>query len=132
MTGIKLIGTGMYIPETVATNEDFTKIVDTSDEWITKRTGIKERHPSNGEPTWYMGVQAAKQAMEDAGVTPDEIDMVISTSVTGGITIRLLLRISCRENWEFTRRLALILTVRVQGLFMALTWHSDILPWMTM
>lgn len=83
MTGIKLIGTGMYIPETVATNEDFTKIVDTSDEWITKRTGIKERHPSNGEPTWYMGVQAAKQAMEDAGVTPDGIDMVISTSVTG-------------------------------------------------
>ena len=39
--GIKILGTGMYLPEKVVTNEDFTKIVDTSDEWITKRTGIK-------------------------------------------------------------------------------------------
>lgn len=81
-TGIKLIGTGRYIPETVATNEDFTKIVETSDEWIVTRSGIRERHLSNGEPTWHMGLKAAERAVEDAGIDPQQIDMVISTSVS--------------------------------------------------
>lgn len=83
MIGIKMIGTGLYQPPNVATNEDFTKIVDTSDEWITKRTGIKRRFVSNGEPTWYMGVKAAERAIADAKISVDQIDMVISTSVTG-------------------------------------------------
>lgn len=82
MTGIKIIGTGRYVPDLVASNEDFTKIVETSDEWITKRTGIKNRHVSNGEPTWYMGLKAAERAIENAGIDPQEIDMLISTSVT--------------------------------------------------
>lgn len=83
MTGIKLLGTGSYFPETVVNNEDFTKIVDTSDEWITKRTGIKERRLSKGEPTWYMGVEAGKKAIESAGIAPDDIDLVICTTITG-------------------------------------------------
>lgn len=82
MTGIKIVGTGRYVPDLVASNEDFTKIVETSDEWITKRTGIKNRHVSNGEPTWYMGLKAAERAIENAGIDPQEIDMLISTSVT--------------------------------------------------
>ena len=83
MAGIKIIGTGKYVPETVSTNEDFTKIVDTSDEWITQRTGIKTRHMSDGEPSWYMGMKAGAQAIESAGLSPDDINMVICTSVTG-------------------------------------------------
>ena len=51
VTGVKIKGIGKYVPEMVATNEDFTKIVETSDEWITQRTGIKQRHITNGEPT---------------------------------------------------------------------------------
>ncbi len=83
MKGIKIIGTGMYVPETVAANEDYMKIVDTSDEWITQRTGIKTRHLSDGEPSWYMGAEAGRMAMENAGVSPDDIDLVLCTSVTG-------------------------------------------------
>ena len=82
MTGIKIIGTGCYLPERIVTNEDFEKIVDTSDEWIRKRTGIGKRHLSDGEYTWQMGLKAAKMAIKDAGVSPEAIDMIIATTVS--------------------------------------------------
>ena len=77
MAGIKLIGTGRYLPQRTVSNEDFTRFLDTSDEWITTRTGIRQRQISNGEPTWYMGLKAAERAIEDAGIDPQEIDMLI-------------------------------------------------------
>lgn len=82
MLGIKIIGTGGYQPQKKVVNEDFTKIVDTSDEWIRTRTGMSERYVSNGEPTWYMGSMAAKQAIETAGISPDDIGVIIDTSVS--------------------------------------------------
>ncbi|MCC8191510.1 MAG: ketoacyl-ACP synthase III [Ruminococcus sp.] len=82
MTGVKILGVGKCAPETVATNEDFSKIVETNDEWITTRTGIKKRHVSNGEPTWYLGAEAAKNAVVDAGVSPDDIGLIIVTTIT--------------------------------------------------
>lgn len=83
MTGVKILGAGKYAPENVATNEDFARIVDTNDEWITTRTGIKKRHIVNGEPTWYLGAMAAKAAVENAGIKPDEIGLIIVTTITG-------------------------------------------------
>ncbi len=80
--GIRIRGIGRYVPEMIATNEDFTKIVETSDEWITQRTGIKTRHITNGEPTYYLGAMAAKEAVADAGIDPSEIDLIITTTVT--------------------------------------------------
>lgn len=82
VTGIAVKGIGRYVPELVATNEDFAKIIDTSDEWITQRTGIKTRHVTNGEPTYWIGAQAAKRAMEDAGVRAEDIDLIICCTVT--------------------------------------------------
>ena len=82
MKGIKILGTGHYLPELIATNEDFSKIVDTSDEWITSRTGIKERRIASGEPVWYMGVNAARDALHDAKLDVSEIDLILHTSVT--------------------------------------------------
>ncbi|MCD7727401.1 MAG: ketoacyl-ACP synthase III [Ruminococcus sp.] len=82
MTGVKILGVGKCAPETVATNEDFSKIVETNDEWITTRTGIKKRHISNGEPTWYLGAEAAKNAVADADVSPDDIGLIIVTTIT--------------------------------------------------
>ena len=79
--GIRLIGAGMYLPELVVDNEDFTKIVETSDEWITKRTGIKRRHISQGEYTWSMGLKAAQNAVKNAKITPLDVDMIIVTTV---------------------------------------------------
>ena len=66
--GIHVLGTGSYTPAFQVTNEDMAKIVETNDEWIRTRTGIGTRHISDGEPTWYMGAQAAKRAIEAAGI----------------------------------------------------------------
>ena len=63
----KIIGTGSYLPEKILTNHDLEKMVDTSDEWIRERTGIKERHiAAEGETTSDLGVVAARRAMEMA------------------------------------------------------------------
>ncbi|MGN0622927.1 MAG: beta-ketoacyl-ACP synthase III [Oscillospiraceae bacterium] len=81
-TGVKVKGVGKYLPEMIASNEDFAKIVDTSDEWITQRTGIKTRHITNGEPNYYLGAQAAKAAIEDAGISAEDIDLIIVATCT--------------------------------------------------
>ncbi len=80
--GIKILGAGKYLPPLIATNDDFAKIVDTNDEWISKRTGIKERHMANGELNFQMGAKAAKEAIEKSCVPLDEIDMIIGTTVS--------------------------------------------------
>lgn len=80
--GIAIIGTGKYLPKRIVTNEDMAKLVDTSDEWITTRTGIKTRHVVENETTWQMGAYAAKDAMAAAGLSPSDIDVVLGTSVT--------------------------------------------------
>ena len=78
----KILGTGSYLPELVVENERFSEIVETSDDWITTRTGIKKRHLSTGEATWEMGVKAARKALEMAEVPADQIDMIVVTTVT--------------------------------------------------
>ena len=82
MQGIRIIGTGMCIPEMVVSNEDYTKFVDTSDEWITTRTGIKTRHISDGSPAFLMSVESSKRALADAGIEAKDIDLILHTSVT--------------------------------------------------
>lgn len=79
---IKVTGIGMYVPELIVTNDDLAKIVDTSDEWISKRTGIKNRRISNGELAYQMGAKAAKMALEDANLSIDEIDMILTTTMS--------------------------------------------------
>lgn len=83
MNGIKILGTGSYLPPNIVKNDDFKKIIDTSDEWISSRTGISERHMSNGEPTFFMGTEAAKKAIDAAGIDPTEIGLIIFSTVTG-------------------------------------------------
>ena len=82
MLGIKILGTGGYQPLKKVVNEDFTSIVETSDEWIRTRTGMSERFVSDGEPTWYMGTMAAKEAIAEAGISPEDIGVIIDTSVS--------------------------------------------------
>lgn len=80
----KIAGIGMYIPKNVFTNEDMKKYMDTSDEWIQERTGIKERHYAHRteETTTTMGVAAAKIAIERAGTTAQEIDFIIFATLS--------------------------------------------------
>jgi len=74
----KIIGTGSYFPEHIRTNADLEKMVDTSDEWITDRTGIKQRHISNEKETVaYMAAQASKKALEVTGLEAKDLDMII-------------------------------------------------------
>ncbi|MCD6517699.1 MAG: ketoacyl-ACP synthase III [Candidatus Aminicenantes bacterium] len=80
---IKITGTGMYVPEKVLTNKDLEKMVDTSDEWITTRSGIKERHiTAPDETTADMAVIAGKRAVEDAGLTVKDIDLILVATST--------------------------------------------------
>lgn len=74
---------GAYIPQKIMTNADFEKMIDTSDEWITKRTGIKERRiAAKGEATSDLGVKAAKIAIDRAKIAKEDIDLVICATVT--------------------------------------------------
>jgi 3-oxoacyl-[acyl-carrier-protein] synthase III len=82
MSGVFIAGSGMYVPSNIVTNDDMSKIVETSDEWISQRTGIRERRFSQGESNYFMGSVAARQAMDAAEVTGKEIDMIIATTCT--------------------------------------------------
>ena len=73
----KICGTGSYVPPHVMDNNDLAKIVDTNDEWIRERTGIARRHIIQEETTSYMAGQAAAKAVEQSGIDPEEIEMII-------------------------------------------------------
>lgn len=81
MKGLKILSTGRYLPPKTVTNDDMSKIVDTSDEWISTRTGIKERHFCEEDTGLSMAVKAGRQALERAGVSPDDIGAVIVTTI---------------------------------------------------
>lgn len=79
----KIVGLGTYLPEKILTNSDFERMVETSDEWIVSRTGMKERHVvSEGESLATLCVQAGRRALENAGVAPEEVDLVILATAT--------------------------------------------------
>ena len=79
----KVIGCGAYLPENVVTNEDLAKKVDTSDEWIVSRTGIRQRHiAQDGEMTSDLAYQAAKRAVENAGIEQQDIDLIVVGTTT--------------------------------------------------
>ncbi len=80
--GVNILGIGKYLPEQKLTNNDFSRFVETTDEWIRTRTGISERRMAGWEPTWYMGKQAALQAIEKSGIAPEEIGLVIFCTAT--------------------------------------------------
>lgn len=80
----RISGLGYYVPENVVTNDDLSKIMDTNDEWIQERTGIKRRHHVNSpeETTTSMGVKAAEIAIERAGISKDDIDFLIFATLS--------------------------------------------------
>ena len=79
----KILGTGSYAPEHVVTNDDLSAFVDTNDEWITQRIGVRSRHISETETNVDMAVKAAERALENAGISADELDLIIATTITG-------------------------------------------------
>ena len=88
MTG-RIIGLGSYIPKKVVTNDDFAKFLDTSDEWITERTVIKERNIADHitEKPSTMAIEPAKKAIADAGIDPKDIDLIVTACTTPDLVI---------------------------------------------
>ena len=82
MIRASIIGTGSYVPPRILKNQDLERMVDTSDEWIISRTGIKERRIVDGETTNDIAEKAAKNALKAAGISPKEIDLIIVGTVT--------------------------------------------------
>src|SRR5436189_5093571 len=80
----RIAGIGSYVPKQVFTNKDLIKYMDTSDEWIQERTGIKERRFADrtGETTTTMAVEASKIAIERAGITPQDIDFIVFATLS--------------------------------------------------
>lgn len=84
MKKTKIAGVGMYVPPNVVTNENLTRYMETSDEWITERTGIKERRYAHrtDETTTTMAVEASRQAIDRAGIKPEDVDFIIFATLS--------------------------------------------------
>lgn len=84
----RIAGTGAYVPEKILTNHDLEKLVDTSDEWIRERTGIRERRvAADGEAASDMAVAAARRALEAAGLTPADLDMIVVGTISADMPL---------------------------------------------
>ncbi|MBQ3819240.1 3-oxoacyl-ACP synthase, partial [bacterium] len=119
---LKISGIGYSLPKTVVTNNDLTKLYDTSDEWIYTRTGIKERRLVSGnESAIDLGLEAAKNALDKANIKPEELDLIISAS---SAPPKLYPAIACQlhEKLGITRPIpAFDLTAACSGLIYALS-----------
>ncbi len=80
---VRIMGTGSALPQATVTNDDLSKIMDTSDEWIRTRTGIETRHLAQEETTVSLSVEAARRALCDSGIGAEELDFIIVGTVTG-------------------------------------------------
>ena len=78
----QILGTGSFVPERVVTNEELSQMVDTSDEWIVKRIGVRKRRVCTSETVTDLGVEAARRALADAGVQPEELDLIIAATIS--------------------------------------------------
>ena len=96
----KIIGTGMYVPSRAVTNDDLAQIVETNDEWITKRVGIKERRISETEFTSEMGAKAAQAALDNAGYTAADVDPILAIMTVTAVETKRLTQRSRKDKQE--------------------------------
>lgn len=82
MMSFNMIGTGMYVPEKIVTNDDLSKIVDTNDEWISQRVGVRERHVCTNETAADLGYHAALKALENSHCKPEDLDLILAATVS--------------------------------------------------
>ena len=94
---MKIVGTGSCLPQRVVSNDDLAAIMDTSDEWISSRTGIRNRHIATTETTTSLACDAVKSALQDAGIDGSEIDLIIAASVS---TDKIVPSLACQIQAE--------------------------------
>lgn len=83
----KIIGTGSYVPKMLITNEELSKNVETTDQWIRERTGVRQRYLMKDETTADMAVRAAKEALSSAGISPEDIDAIVVSTVSSELIL---------------------------------------------
>lgn len=83
MMSFSVLGTGSYVPPRVVTNDELSTFLDTSDEWIAQRVGVRERHVCTTETAADLAVEAAKRALENSGTAPEELDLILAATVSG-------------------------------------------------
>ncbi len=116
-----IVGWGAYLPEKIVTNDDVAKIVDTSDEWITERTGIKQRHfASDGEYTSDLATKAAEEALRISGIDSKNIDLIIVATATSDLTMPSVAAI-VHQNLSLGRAIAFDMNAACSGFLYALT-----------
>lgn len=93
----RICGTGSALPKRIVSNDDLSKIMDTSDEWISSRTGIKSRHLAVEESLTELAGEAAKQALEEAEINPEELDMILAATLSAD---KLLPSLACELQRE--------------------------------
>lgn len=123
----RIISTGYYLPERVVTNKDLEKLVDTTDEWITTRTGIKERHiAAENESSSDMGIKAAGWALKHAHMQPEEIDALICATATPDHSFPAT---SCliQKSLKFTNAFAFDVSAACSGFLYALSVAETLL-----
>ncbi len=86
MTGV-ICGTGAYVPSFIMDNNDIAKLVDTSDAWIRERTGVARRHIAKGDTTVSMACEAARRALEQASVSPKDLDLILVSTVSSNVIL---------------------------------------------
>lgn len=85
MYNSKIIGLGHYVPDNIVTNDDLSKVMDTNDQWIQERTGIKERRwvqEADGQSTFTMGLEAAKKAISNSGINKEDLDLIVFATLS--------------------------------------------------
>ncbi len=82
-----ICGTGSYAPAYQMNNDEIAKLVETNDAWIRERTGIRQRHIAKTETTTYMAAQAAGRALENAGISPEEIELIIVATLSSDVIL---------------------------------------------
>ena len=98
MTGI-IYGTGACTPSYIMDNNDIAKLVETSDEWIQERTGVARRHIITEETTVSMAVQAGRRALENAGISPEEVDLILVATISSKCGSPLYRMPGAKKNW---------------------------------
>jgi 3-oxoacyl-[acyl-carrier-protein] synthase-3 len=118
-----IIGTGSYLPDNILTNDDMTKLVETSDEWITSRTGIKERRISTGETTSDLAYEAARRALQNTKLEAKDLDLIICATITPD---SFMPSVSCivQERLGASKAAAFDLTAACTGLIYAMATAS--------
>ena len=125
--GVTVAGTGSYVPEKVMTNNDLAKFIDTTDEWITTRTGIKERRiAADDQATSDLATEAAKKALEQADITGEELDLIIVATISPD-TLTPATACYVQHNLGSTKAIAFDVSAACSGFLYAMSIASDMI-----